>query len=46
LLSLQTGRGLLLGQIDPWLLASMLYWVPLLYDVLLYQVFPPEEWLA
>ncbi|HVY36890.1 MAG TPA: hypothetical protein VHM31_03115 [Polyangia bacterium] len=27
-------------------LASMLYCVPLPYDVLLYQVFPPDEWLA
>ena len=27
-------------------LASMLYWVPFWNDVLLYQVFPPEEWLA
>ena len=27
-------------------LASMLYWVPFLNDVLLYQVFPPDEWLA
>ena len=28
------------------LLASMLYCVPFMYDVLLYQVFPPVEWLA
>jgi hypothetical protein len=27
-------------------LASMLYWVPFWNDVLLYQVFPPAEWLA
>ncbi len=27
-------------------LASMLYCVPLWNDVLLYQVFPPDEWLA
>src|SRR5262245_49444442 len=27
-------------------LASMLYWVPFMNDVLLYQVFPPVEWLA
>src|SRR5262249_15587532 len=27
-------------------LASMLYWVPFMYDVLLYQVLPPVEWLA
>ena len=28
------------------LLASMLYCVPFMYDVLLYQVLPPVEWLA
>jgi hypothetical protein len=27
-------------------LASMLNWVPFWNEVLLYQVFPPEEWLA
>jgi hypothetical protein len=28
-------------------LASMLYWaLPFMNDVLLYQVFPPDEWLA
>ena len=27
-------------------LASMLYCVPFMNDVLLYQVFPPVEWLA
>ncbi|AGP34154.1 hypothetical protein SCE1572_06365 [Sorangium cellulosum So0157-2] len=27
-------------------LASMLYWVPFLYAVLLSQVLPPDEWFA
>ena len=27
-------------------LASMLYCVPFMNDVLLYQVLPPDEWLA